>query len=65
VDKKDLARRLAKESHRSRAQAADEVDNLIHRLLMDLKNPSQTTKGQTAKAPQISSPERVPGKESR
>ena len=44
MNKKDLARRLAKESHRSRAQAADEVDNLIHRLLMDLKKPGHNAK---------------------
>jgi len=49
VNKKDLAQRLAKESHRSRAQAADEVDGLIHRLLMDLKKPVQRTKSQSKK----------------
>jgi nucleoid DNA-binding protein len=47
VNKNDLARRLAKESHRSRAQAADEVDTLIHRLLMDLKKTSQKLKTQS------------------
>jgi nucleoid DNA-binding protein len=50
VNKKDLARRLAKESHRSRAQAADEVDTLIHRLLMDLKKPADKTKTPSSKA---------------
>jgi nucleoid DNA-binding protein len=44
VNKKDLARRLAKESHRSRAQAADVVDSLVHKLLMDLKRPAQKPK---------------------
>ena len=44
MNKKDLARRLAKESHRSRGQAADAVDNLVHRLLMDLKKPVQKAK---------------------
>lgn len=41
MNKKDLARRLAKEAHRSRAQAADDVDTLVHRLLMDLKKAAQ------------------------
>jgi nucleoid DNA-binding protein len=50
VNKKDLARRLAKEAHRSRAQAADEVDTLIHRLLMDLKKPAQRTKTHAGKS---------------
>jgi nucleoid DNA-binding protein len=50
VNKKDLARRLAKESHRSRAQAADEVDKLVHRILMDLKRYPQRTKDSLEKA---------------
>ncbi|MGH9583493.1 MAG: hypothetical protein ACRD4O_11205 [Bryobacteraceae bacterium] len=37
MDKKDLARRLARESHRSRAQAADELDALLHSIFKDLK----------------------------
>lgn len=37
MDKKDLARRLARESHRSRAQAADELDALLHSIFQDLK----------------------------
>jgi nucleoid DNA-binding protein len=50
VNKKELARRLAKESHRSRAQAADEVDTLIHRLLMELKRPAVKTKTQAGRS---------------
>ncbi|MBV8897389.1 MAG: hypothetical protein JO051_12815 [Acidobacteriaceae bacterium] len=46
MNKKDLARRLAKESHRSRAQAADELDTLIHKLLIDLKRPAHKAKTQ-------------------
>jgi hypothetical protein len=44
VNKRDLARRLARESHRSSAQAADDVDTLIHKLLMDLKKAGQKSK---------------------
>ncbi|HZS57165.1 MAG TPA: hypothetical protein VFA65_22365 [Bryobacteraceae bacterium] len=50
MNKKDLARRLAKESHRSRAQAADDVDTLIHRLLMDLKKTGPKSKTDSKKA---------------
>jgi hypothetical protein len=39
MNKKDLARRLARESHRSRAQAADELDALLYRIFKDLKRP--------------------------
>jgi hypothetical protein len=37
MNKLDLARRLARELHRSRAEAADDVDNLVYRILKDLK----------------------------
>jgi hypothetical protein len=37
MNKLELARRLARESHRSRAQAADDVDALVHRMIKDLK----------------------------
>lgn len=37
MDKKDLARRLARESHRSHAQAADQLDALLHSILKDWK----------------------------
>lgn len=41
MDKKDLARRLARASHRSNAQAADELDALLHSMLKDLKHPAK------------------------
>jgi hypothetical protein len=37
MNKLDLARSLAKLSHRSHAKAADDVDTLVHRLIKDLK----------------------------
>jgi hypothetical protein len=37
MNKLDLARSLAKRSHRSQAKAADDVDTLVHRLIKDLK----------------------------
>ena len=37
MNKFDLAKRLARESHRSSGQAADEVDTLVYELLKDLK----------------------------
>ena len=37
MNKKQLAERLAKQSHRSRGQAADSVDKLVHGLLKDLR----------------------------
>ena len=37
MNKFDLARQLARQSHRSRAKAADDVDALVHRLLKELK----------------------------
>jgi len=37
MNKLDLARLFARRSHRSQAQAADEVDSLVHEMLKDLK----------------------------
>ncbi|HSU32956.1 MAG TPA: hypothetical protein VLJ11_17150 [Bryobacteraceae bacterium] len=37
MDKFDLAALLAKESHLSRAKAADDVDNFVYHLIKDLK----------------------------
>jgi len=51
VNKKDLARRLAKEAHRSQAQAADEVDALIHRLLTGAKKNAHAPKRQANASP--------------
>jgi hypothetical protein len=40
MNKQDLARRLARESHRSSGKAADDVDTLVYNILKNLK---QTT----------------------
>lgn len=42
MNKFDLARRLARRVHRSRAQAADEVDTLVYEILKDLKQANKT-----------------------
>jgi hypothetical protein len=39
MDKHELARLLARQSHRSYAQAADYVDALVHRLIKSAKQP--------------------------
>jgi hypothetical protein len=39
MNKLDLTLRLARELHRSRAKAADIVDNLVYELLKKLKQP--------------------------
>lgn len=41
MNKKDLARRLARASHRSSAQAADELDALLHSIFKDLKRSTK------------------------
>lgn len=43
MNKRELAERLAKQAHKSRAKAADEVDSLVYGLLKEMK--------QTAKKP--------------
>jgi len=40
MNKLELARSLARKSHRSRAKAADDVDTLVYRLLKELKKTS-------------------------
>jgi len=40
MNKQELAERLAKQSHRSRAEAADAVDKLVYEILKDLQGPS-------------------------
>lgn len=45
MNKKDLAARLARESHRSRAQAADELDALLYRILKGLKRSHAAAPG--------------------
>ncbi len=44
MNKLDLARSLAKRSHRSQAKAADDVDTLVHRLIKDLKLTQEAAK---------------------
>jgi hypothetical protein len=39
VNKQELARLLARQSHRSCAQAADYVDALVHRLIKGSRHP--------------------------
>jgi hypothetical protein len=41
VNKFDLARTLARVSHRSRAQAADDVDTLVYQMLKNIKEPQK------------------------
>jgi len=41
MNKQELAERLAKQSHTSRAEAADAVDKLIYQILKDLPRPSE------------------------
>ncbi len=48
MNKLDLARSLAKRSHRSRAKAADDVDMLVHRLIKDLKLTREAAKTEAA-----------------
>jgi len=43
MNKQELAERLAKQSHRSRAEAADEVDKLIYQILKDLQKPAESS----------------------
>jgi hypothetical protein len=50
MNKDELSRRLARESHRSKAEAADSVDKLVHRLLKDLKRSPATSRKDAAKA---------------
>jgi nucleoid DNA-binding protein len=51
MNKDELTKRLARESHRSRAEAADSVDTLVYRLLKDLKRPPVALRKEPVKAP--------------
>ncbi|MGH9640594.1 MAG: HU family DNA-binding protein [Bryobacteraceae bacterium] len=53
MNKNDLARRLARESHRSRAQAADELDALLHSIFKDLKRSRATAARNRGAAPEM------------
>jgi len=60
VNKLDLARTLARLSHRSRAQAADDVDTLVYQMLKDLKEqqPRRRVKSrQQSPAETVSTPQ--------
>ena len=50
MNKDELTKRLARESHRSRAEAADRVDVLVYELLKDLKRPPVITRKEQGKA---------------
>ncbi len=41
MNKLDLARRVARKWHRSRGQAADDVDTLVYEILKDLKKAAR------------------------
>ncbi|MGH9625247.1 MAG: hypothetical protein ACRD4G_13030 [Bryobacteraceae bacterium] len=54
MDKKELTRRLARVSHRSCAQAADQLDVLLHGILKDLKRSRTSTPSNRAAALEMS-----------
>jgi hypothetical protein len=51
MNKQELTDRLARESHRSRSQAADAVDNLVYQLLKDLRTGQPSTLPANSNAP--------------
>lgn len=59
MNKLDLTRRLARASHRSQAQAADEVDVLVYELLKNLGQPfrsKQKSEARRNRAPSVPMP---------
>jgi hypothetical protein len=61
MNKQELAERLAKQSHRSRAEAADAVDKFVYQILKDLPRPSEdSAKDKNAGLPKL--PSIVPGR---
>lgn len=60
MNKRELAERLAKQSHKSRAKAADDVDSLVYALLKDMRQTAKKTADETEtmppKAPTVESP---------
>jgi nucleoid DNA-binding protein len=44
MNKLDLTRSFAKKSQRTKAEAADAVDSLVHRLIQDLKESQKIAK---------------------
>jgi nucleoid DNA-binding protein len=55
MNKGELANRLARETHRSKAAAADEVDRVVHQILKNLR------RGERARLPGLGT--FVPGAE--
>jgi hypothetical protein len=51
MNKLDLAQRLAREANRSRAQAADEVDRLVYKLLKDFRRSADKSNREPVKHP--------------
>jgi len=51
MNKRDLTRWLAREAHRSPAQAADEVDKLVYKLLKDFKRCTDRSNREQTKDP--------------
>jgi len=56
VNKQELARLLARQSHRSCAQAADYVDALVHRLIKGSKHPPEKAAAEQSAAAGASIP---------
>ena len=56
MNKQELARLLARQSHRSCAQAADYVDTLVHRLIKGAKHPPQKPPAERSAAAGASTP---------
>ena len=52
MNKRQLAERLAKQAHTSRAKAADDVDTLVYGLLKEIKEATKkTTTSEASAAP--------------
>jgi nucleoid DNA-binding protein len=43
MNKGELARKLARQTHRSKAAAADEVDRVVHQILTRLRRGEKAT----------------------
>ena len=63
MNKLDLARDLARQSHSSRGKAADDVDTLVYNLLKGVKSPSKV-QTQTDKSLPLAAPKPRPGRAS-
>lgn len=48
MNKRDLAAKLARESHSSCGKAADDVDSLVYDMLRDIKNLPAAVKGKSS-----------------